>query len=233
MKLRIPITTQGWLPQDPIIPSHLKIVSSRHRRIGKVKIVTGSTLLLIGLIALLVSIMAAQQIREIHNESCILESNQKSIVSSSGSVAFSNPNNNRFFEGQIIVEGKNVELKVISREPIVKTYDDIDGKKGYSTAYSLDSPTQEIPSTFIGGTYKFKLPANDLPSNETYYYECALQNNGSQQAKVTFQINEIQTDIGKLIPGAVALLVTATVGTLLIVSGRKGKKASVAIPLNE
>lgn len=226
MKLHFPITTQGWLPQDPIIPGHLKLVSSRHRWIGKAKIVTGSTLLLIGLIALLVSIMAVQQIREIHSESCVLESNQKSLVGSSGGVPLSHPYNNRFFEGQIIVEGKNVELKVVSGEPIVKTID-VDGKKGYSDVIMRDSPTQEILCTFVDGKYKFNLPVNDLPSNETYYYyECALQNNGSQQAKVTFQINEIQTDMGKLIPGAIALVVTTLAGTVLIISGRKGKKAA-------
>ncbi len=223
MKLHMHITTQGWLPQDPIIPSHLEIVSSRHRRISKAKIVTGSTLLLIGLIALLVSIMAAQQIREIHSESCVLESNQKSIVGSSGGVSFSHPYYNRCFEGQIIVEGKNVELKVVSREPIVKTYD-VNGTKGYSTVYMRDTPTHEVPSTFVDGAYKFNLPAN----GDYYDYECALQNTGSQQAKVTFQINEIQTDIGMLIPGAIVLLVTALIGTLLIVSGRKGKKAATS-----
>lgn len=223
MKLRIPITTQGWLPQDPYIPSHL--ISNRHRRMGKAKIVTGSTLLLIGLIALLVSIMAVQQIREIHSESCVLESNQKSIVSSSGGVPLSHPYYNRCFEGKIIVESKNVELKVISREPIVKTYD-VDGKKGYSTAYSLDSPTHEVLTSLVDDTYKFNLPVN----GDYYDYECALQNNGSQQAKVTFQINEIQTDISKLIPGAIALFATALPGTALIISGRKGKKAAASIP---
>jgi hypothetical protein len=224
MKCRIPITTQGWLPQDPIIPSHLKIVSSRHRWIGKAKIVTGSTLLLIGLIALLVSIAAVQQIREIHSESCVLESNQKSIVSSSGGIGFSQPYYNRYFEGQITVEGKNVELKVVSRDPIVKTYD-VNGTKGYSTVYMRDTPTQEVPSTFVDGAYKFNLPAK----GDYYDYECALQNTGNQQAKVTFQINEIQTDIGKLIPGAIALIVTALLGTALIVSGRKGKKEAASL----
>ncbi len=223
MKLHMHIRTQGWLPQDPYIPSHVKIVSSRHRWIGKAKIVTGSTLLLIGLIALLVSIMAVQQIREIHSESCVLESNEKSLVGSSGGVSFSHPYYNRCFEGRIIVEGKNVELKVVSREPVVKTYD-VDGTKGYSTVYSLDSPTQEILGTFVDGAYKFNLPAN----GDYYDYECNLQNNDSQQAKVTFQVNEIQTDIGKLIPGAIALLVTAIPGTVLIISGRKGKKGNLA-----
>ena len=112
-----------------------------------------------------------------------------------------------------------MELKVVSGEPIVKTID-VDGKKGYSDVIMRDAPTQEIPCTFVDGKYKFNLPVNDLPSNETYYYyECALQNNGSQQAKVTFQINEIQTDIGKLIPGVIALLVTAVPGTILVISG--------------
>lgn len=79
--------------------------------------------MLIGLIALLVSIMAAQQIYEIYSDSCVfLESNQKSVgVSTSGGGLFSHPYYNRCFEGQIIVEGKNVEFRVINREPTVIT----------------------------------------------------------------------------------------------------------------
>jgi hypothetical protein len=223
MKLRFPITTQGWLPQDPIIPSHVKIVSNRHRQIGKAKIVTGSTLLLIGLIALLVSIMAVQQtqlIREIHNDSCVLEPNQRSVEASTGGGYYPNYNIHSI-EGQIIVEGRNVELNIVSRDPIVKTID-VDGKKGYSIVYMRDSPTHEVLSATVDGTYKFNLPANG-----EYNYECALQNNGSQQAKVTFQLNETQTDtdIGKLIPGVIVLLVTVLPGTVLIVSGRRSRKA--------
>jgi hypothetical protein len=227
MKRYIPIHTQGWLPQDPYIPSHLKIVSNRHRRIGKAKIVTGSTLLLIGLIALLVSVMAVQQIREIHSDSYVLAPNQKSDeVSTSGGYFSLDPYNNHRFEGQIIVDGKNVEFKVISREPTVKTYD-VNGKKINGTVYSRDSATHEVLSTTVDGTYTFNLPANG-----DYSYEYVLQNNGSQQSRVTFQLNEIQTAIGMLIPGAIALLVTALPGTALIISGRKSKKATLMMPLN-
>ncbi|XHH07596.1 MAG: hypothetical protein ACFCUE_08400 [Candidatus Bathyarchaeia archaeon] len=226
MKRLSQITTQGWLPQDPYVPSHLKIISSRHRWIGKAKIVTGSTLLLIGLIALLVSIMAVQQtqqIREIHNDSCVLEPNQRSVEASTGGGYYPYYNIHSI-EGQIIVEGKNVELNIISREPIVNTYD-VNGTKGYSIVYMRDSPTHEVLSATVDGTYKFNLPANG-----EYNYECALQNAGSQQAKVTFQLNEIQTDIGKLTPGAITLLVTALPGTILIISGRKSRKATFEMP---
>lgn len=220
------ITTQGWLPRHPYIPSHLKLASNRHRWISKAKIVTGSPLVLIGLIALLVSIMAAQQIYEIYSDSCVfLESNQKSVgVSTSGGGLFSHPYYNRCFEGQIIVEGKNVEFRVINREPTVITRV-VNGIKVNSTVFSRDSPTHDVLSITVDGTYRFNLPANGD------YYECALQNTGSQQAKVTFQLNEIQTDIGKLIPGAIALLVTALPGTALIISGRKGKKQLASTPL--
>jgi hypothetical protein len=227
MKLHIHITTQGWLPQDPYIPSHLKIGSNRHRRISKAKIVTGSTLLLIGLIALLVSIMAAQQIGEIYSDSYVLTPNQKSgEVSTSGGTFPINPYYNHCFEGKIIVEGKNVEFKIISKEPTVITHD-VNGRKVNYTVYMRDSPTHEVLSTTVDGTYKFNLPANG-----DYAYEYVLQNTGSQQAKVTFQLNEIQTAIGMLIPGAIALLVTALPGTVLIISGRKGKKAPMMTPLN-
>jgi hypothetical protein len=219
MKCHIHITTQGWLPQDPYIPSHLKIASNKHRQISKAKIIAGSTLLLIGLIVLLVSIAAAQQIREINSDSYILVSNQKSGEVYTGGGTFPlDPYNRHYFEGQIIVEGKNVEFTVISREPTVITHD-FNGIKVNSTVYSRDSATHEVLSATVDGTYKF-----DLPAYGDYAYEYALQNNGSQQAKVTFQLNEIQTAIGMLIPGVIALLVTALPGTVLIISGRKGKK---------
>jgi hypothetical protein len=227
MKVYIKIFTQGWLPQDITIPNHLKIASNRQRRIRKAKIVTGSTLLLIGLIALLVSITAVQQISEIYNDSYVLTPNQKSGEVSTGGGTFPiSPCHNHCFEGQIIVEGKNVEFKVISREPTVITQE-INGKMVNSTVYSRDSATHEVLSTTVDSTYRFNLPANG-----DYAYEYALQNTGSQQAKVTFQLNEIQTAIGILIPGAITLLVTALPGTVLIVSGRKGKKAAMMTPLN-
>ncbi len=227
MKRYIPILTQGWLPQDPYIPSHLKIVSNRHRRISKAKIVTGSTLLLIGLFALLVSIFAVQQSYGTFSDSYVLEPNQKSneAWTSGGHFSLDPFYNNHSFEGQIIVEGKNVEFKVISREPTVITYD-FNGKKTNSTVYSRDSDTHEVLSTTVDGSYTFNLPANG-----DYSYEYVLQNTGSQQAKVNFQLKETQTAISRLIPGAIALLVTALPGTVLIISGRKGKKVTALMPL--
>jgi hypothetical protein len=228
MKCRIHITTQGWLPQDPYIPSHLKIVSNRHRRIGKAKIATGSTLLLIGVIALLLSVMAMQQTHEIHSDSYVLESNQKSgeVGTSGGHFSLDPFYNMHSFEGQIIVEGKNVELKVISREPTVIT-DDVNGKKTNCTVYMRDSATHEVLSTTVDGTYKFNLPANG-----DYSYDYVIQNNGGQSAKVNFQLKETQIAISMLIPGAIALVVTALPGTVLIVKGLKGKKAAMMMPLN-
>ncbi len=227
MKLHIHITTQGWLPQDPYIPSHLKIASKRHRLIGKAKTVAGSTLLLIGLIALLVSIMAVQQTREIHSDSYVLVPNQKSgeVGTSGGHFSLDPFYNMHSFEGQIIVEGKNVEFKVISREPTVITYD-VNGRKTNCTVYMRDSATHEVLSTTVNGTYKFNLPANG-----DYSYEYVVQNTGSQQVKVNFQLNETQTAISMMIPGAIALLATALPGTVLIISGRKGKKATGLIQL--
>ncbi len=228
MKRYIPILTQGWLPQDPYIPSHLKIVSNRHRRIGKAKTVAGSTLLLIGLFALLVSIMAVQQSRGTFSDSYVLAPNQKSSeVGTSGGHYSSDPfYNMHSFEGQIIVEGENVEFKVVSREPTVIT-NDVNGRKTNCTVYMRDSATHEVLSTTIDGTYAFNLPANG-----DYSYEYIVQNTGSQQATVNFQLKETQTAISRLIPGAIALLVAALPGTVLIISGRKGKKVTALMPLN-
>lgn len=227
MKRYIPIITQGWLPQDPYIPSHLKIVSNRHRRIGKAKTVAGSTLLLIGLIALLVSIMAVQQSRGHFSDSYVLAPNQKSSeVSTSGGHHSSDPfYNMHSFGGQIIVEGENVEFKVVSREPTVITCD-VNGRKINCTVYMRDSVTHDVLSATIDGTYKFNLPANG-----DYSYEYVIQNKGSQQARVSFQLQETQITISRLIFGAIALLVTALPGTILIVNGRKSRKATFQMPL--
>jgi hypothetical protein len=227
MKRYIPIHTQGWLPQDPYIPSHIKIVSNRQRRIGKAKTVTGSTLLLIGLIALLVSIMAVQQTRGHFSDSYVLAPNQKSgeVVTAGGHHSVDPFYNMHSFGGQIIVEGENVEFKVVSREPTVMTYD-LNGRKINCTVYMRDSATHEVLSTTVDGTYKFNLPANG-----DYSYEYIIQNTGSQQARVSFQLQETQIAISRLIPGAITLLVTALPGTVLIISGRKGKKATALMPL--
>ncbi len=229
MKIRIPITTQGWLPQDPYIPSHLKIVSNKHRWIGKAKTVAGSTLLLIGLIALLVSIMAVQQSRGHFSDSYVLAPNQKSseVSTSGGHHSFDPFYNMHSFEGKVIVEGENVEFKVVSREPTVMAFD-VNGKKVNCTVYSRDSATHEVLSQTVDGTYKFNLPANG-----DYSYDYVLQNTGSQQVRVTFQLNETQIAVSRLIPGAIALLVTALPGTILIVSGRRNKKAIAQTPFKQ
>lgn len=227
MKCHIHILTQGWLPQDPYIPSHLKIASNRHRQISKAKTVAGSTLLLIGLIALLISTLAVQQTREIHSDSYVLASNQKSgeVSTSGGHFSLDPFYNMHSFEGQIIVEGENVEFKVVSREPTVIT-NDVNGRKTNCTVYMRDSATHEVLSTTVDGTYAFNLPANG-----DYAYEYIIQNTGSQQATVNFQLKETQTAISRLIPGATALLVAALPGTVLIISGRKGKKVTALMPL--
>ncbi|MGD6810475.1 MAG: hypothetical protein ACQCN3_12320 [Candidatus Bathyarchaeia archaeon] len=226
MKCRIHIATQGWLPQDPYIPSHLKIDSNRHRWISKVKTVVGSTLLLIGLFALLLSSMAIQQTHEIHSDSYTLEPNQKSsdVGTSGGHFSFDPFYNMHSFEGQIIVEGKNVEFKVVSREPAVITCDN-NGKKINQTVYFRDSETHEVLSTTVDGTYTFNLPANG-----DYSYDYVIENTGNQRANINFQLNETQITVSRLIPGVIALLVTALPGAILIVSGRRSRKATFQMP---
>ncbi len=223
MKLHIQIPTHGWLPQDPYIPSHLKIVTNKYSRKSKAKTVAGSTLLLIGLFALLVSIMAVQQTREIHSDSYVLAPNQKSgEVSTSGGHFSSDPfYNMHSFEGQIIVEGENVEFKVISEDQKVVTWWH-NGKMVNCTVNSNDpKDIHQVISTTVDDTYTFNLPANG-----DYSYEYIVQNTGSQQATVNFQLKETQTTISRLIPGAIALLFTALPGTILIVSGRKNRKVT-------
>ncbi len=228
MKRYIPIHTQGWIPQDPYIPRHLKIASNRHRQISKAKTVAGSTLLLIGLIALVISIAAVQQSRQIWSQSYVLNPDQKSDQSftSGGHYTLDPFYNNHSFEGQIIVEGENVKFKVISEDQKGVTWEH-NGKKVNCTVNSNDpQDIHQVISTTVDGSYKFNLPANG-----DYSYGYVLQNNGSQQARVTFQLNDTQTAIGMLIPGAIALLATALPGTVLIISGRKGKKQLASMPL--
>jgi hypothetical protein len=170
--------------------------------------------------------MAIQQTHEIHSDSYVLEPDQKSseVGTSGGHFSYDPFYNMHSFEGQIIVEGENVEFKVISREPTVITCD-INGKKVNQTVYFWDSVTHEVLSTTVDGTYAFNLPANG-----EYSYDYVVQNTGNQRASVNFQLNETQIAVSRLIPGAIALLVTAIPGALLIVSGRRSRKATFKMP---
>jgi len=171
--------------------------------------------------------MAVQQTRGNFSDSYVLAPNQKSSEVSTSGVhhSFDPFYNMHSFEGKVIVEGENVEFKVVSREPTVITID-VWGKKANCTVYSRDSVTHDVLSQTVDGTYKFNLPANG-----DYSYEYVIQNKGSQQARVSFQLQETQITISRLIPGAIALLVVALPGTVLIISGRKGKKVTALMPL--
>jgi hypothetical protein len=226
MKLHIHISTQGWLPQDPYIPSHLKIASNKHRRISKAKIVTGSTLLLIGLIAFSMALMAMQYNSEIWDKTLVLNSNERNSPMYAGGTygtdsSYDKPPTN---EGKIIVNGGTVEFTVISTEQIKKTFH-INGKPVNCTVGSNDpNDSHEIISTTIEGTYAFSIPANGD-------YEFIIQNSGSQQATVNFNLTTTWTYMIVPIIGLGILLVTALPGTVLIISGRKSKKQLASIQL--
>ncbi|XHH08135.1 MAG: emp24/gp25L/p24 family protein [Candidatus Bathyarchaeia archaeon] len=221
MKHRIPIATQGWLPQDPYIPSHLKIVSNKHRWISKAKIVTGSTLLLIGLIAFSMALMAMQRTNEIYDKSLVINANERNspMYLGGGYGTASSYDKPPTQEGKITVNGGSVEFTVISTEQITKTFYN-NGRLVNCTVNSPDpNDRHQIISTTVEGSYTFSIPANG-------YYEFIFQNLGSQQATVDFNLKTTWTFMIPLIIGLGILLVTALPGTLLLVSGRKSKKAT-------
>ncbi len=177
MKRYIPIHTQGWLPQDPYIPSHLKIASNRHRRISKAKIVTGSTLLLIGLIAISMALMAMQRTSEIFDNSLVIDANERNSPIYVGGTYGTESSYDKppTHEGKIIVNGGTVEFTVISTEQITKTFYN-NGKMVNCTVGSNDpKDSHQIINTTIEGTYTFSIPANGD-------YEFVIQNSGDQPA---------------------------------------------------
>ena len=228
MTHRIQIPTRGYLPQDPYIPSHLKIASSRHRQISKAKTVAGSTLLLIGLIAFATCLASVQKTNDIYNNSLSLNSNQKNeTLGVSIDYNISNSYDKQpTIEGRIVVvRGENVEFTVISTERINKTYTFL-GKTVNCTVASQDpKDIRQVISTTVNGAYSFSLPANGD-------YEVIIQNSGSQLATVNFELKIIATYTAILIIGMAILLAAALPGTVLIVKGLKGKKVTVPMPLN-
>jgi hypothetical protein len=204
MKCRIHITTQGWLPQDPYIPSHLKIASNKHRQISKAKIAAGSTLLLIGLIAFSMFLGASEQSFGALDYTYTLNPGVKDspfFVSSTYHTANSY-DRQPTHDGKIIVNGGTVELTVQD---------------------SKDS--HQIISTTIDDTYSFSIPASGD-------YEFVFHNVGSQKAGITLEYETNATYMVPLIIGSVALLVTALSGTVLIVKGFRSKRVTLPMSMN-
>ena len=219
MKHHIQIPTRGWLPQDPYIPSHLKINLNKTRQRSKVKTAVGSALLLFGLVAIVISLATVQKTNEIFNDSFSLNSNQKdtpfeaSYNSHTSSLYITQP----VLQGRIVVNGENVEFTVISKEQQTKTVV-FNGKTINYTGVSQDPKySHQVISTTVDNTYSFNLPRNGS-------YQFTFQNPSSQQATVDFHLKATWTNTGMLIPGSIALLCTALPGTALIVIGRRGKK---------
>ena len=205
MKCRIHITTQGWLPQDPYIPSHLKITTNTHRQISKPKIVAGSTLLLIGLIAF-TAFFASMTTHTLltWDETHVLNPGEQNRALWPGIYHTANSYDKQpTHDGKITVNGGTVEFTVQD---------------------SKDSG--QIISTAIDDTYSFSIPASGD-------YDFVIQNVGSQKASVNLELKTMATYVMvPLMIGSVALLVTALPGTVLIVKGLRGKKAPLMMPLN-
>jgi hypothetical protein len=229
MKFHIHITTQGWLPQDPYIPSNLKVVSNKHRWVSKAQIVTGSTLLFIGLIAFMVLLASVPQNRSLTSYYYSLESNHEDrpfsvSYDTHGSGSLTQP----LLECEVVAKGdENVEFTVNRLEQKTVT-SVINGKTVTRNVVARDPEvTNQVICTTVNGTYSFNLPVN-VP------YEFIFQNTNDQPVKVGFDVNLTWKNMGNLMLGLIVLLVTAIPGTLLIVRGHKSKskKATFQIPLN-
>ncbi|NLE03577.1 MAG: hypothetical protein GX638_02080 [Crenarchaeota archaeon] len=168
------------------------------------------------------TIIAVQQSIETFNQSYTLESEQQSdFVGISGVIYTQNPFLlKRVYEGKIVVEGKNVELEVLNRDRIEKTFN-IGGKNVTALVGSNDpKDIHELINTAINDVYIFNLPASGQ-----FNYEFILQNTGDQEANINFQIKETNTNYGIFIFGALMTLFITFPGTILIISERKNRKA--------
>lgn len=227
MKHHIQIPTRGWLPQDPYIPSHLKINLNRPRQRSKVKTAVGSALLLFGLVAIVISLATVQKTNEIFNDSFSLNSDQKDtpFEASYNSHVSSPYITQPVLQGRILVNGENVGFTVTSQEQQTRSIV-ANGKTLEYTVVSQDpEDSHQVMSTTVDDAYSFNLPTN-VP------YKFTFENPSSQQATVEFHLKATWTDTSILIPGSIALLSTALPGAALIMTGLRGKKVPAQMPLN-
>jgi hypothetical protein len=219
MKCRIHLTTQGWLPQDPYIPSRLKIVSNRHNRTSKAKIVAGSTLLLISLIAISMALMSMQQTNEIFDKNLVINANERnSPMFVCGTYRTHSPcAKPPTHEGTFVVNHGTVEFTVISTAQITKTYYHNGKNVTYTVGSNDPNDTHQVINATIKDTYNFSVPANGD-------YEFIIQNSGDQPVTVNFKLKT--TCIYLMAPIVVLgiLLGSALPGAVLITSGCKVKK---------
>jgi hypothetical protein len=218
MKVHVVYPFRGWLPQEPYIPSHLRINSLKSRHKSKLKTTVGLALLLFGVGALLFSFATIQKTDEIVNSSFSLNSNQKdtpffvSYNSNTQNPYASQP----ILAGEVTINGENVAFTVQETKTVVCN-EVFNGKTVKYSAVSQDpKDTCQVISTSVDDAYSFNLPINT-------YYQFEFENPNSQPASIVFTLKATWTDTCMLIPGLITMLFSALPGTTLIVIGLRGK----------
>jgi hypothetical protein len=190
-----------------------------NKRTSKAKIVAGSTLLLIGLLAISMALMTMQRTNEIFDKFLVINANERNSPMHVGgtyntySLCIKPPTN----EGTFAVDGGTVEFTVISTEQITKTYY-LNGKNVTCTVASNDpNDSHQIINATIDDTYNFSVPA-------TGDYEFIIQNSGDQPVTVNFKLKTTCTYLMVPLIGLGILLCSALPGTVLIIIGCNCKK---------
>ena len=219
MKPHTRIPARGWLPQEPYIPSHLKINPIKTRQRSKVKATLGLVLLLFGVVALVLSLSSVQKTNEIFNDSFSLSPNQ---TSSPYSVSYNSHSQSPFITqpvlyGEVSTQEENVEFIVVNQEQQTMTFIH-DGKEVECTVVNQDPQARhQIIQTAVNQEYSFNLPINTP-------YEFTLQNPSSNQPVfIEFALRATWTNTAVLIPGLIALTATCIPGTTLLALGLRGK----------
>jgi hypothetical protein len=217
MKAHVVYPFRGWLPQEPYIPSHLRINSLKSRHKSKLKTTVGLALLLFGVGAILLSFATIQKTDEIFNSSFSLNSNQQDTPFF---VSYNSNTQNPYatqpiLKGEVTVNGENVAFTVQETKTVV--FNEVFNGKAvkYSAASQDPKDTYQVISTTVGDEYSFNLPINT-------YYQFTFENPSSQYASVNFSLKATWTDTTILIPGLIVLLAAAFPGTVLIVIGARG-----------
>jgi hypothetical protein len=217
MKSHTRVPARGWLPQEPYIPSHLKI-NFRTRQRSKVKATLGLVLLLFGVVALVLSVASVQKTNEIFNDSFSLSPNQ---TSSPYSVSYNSHSQSPFITqpvlcGEVSIRGENVEFTVVNQEQQSMTLIH-DGKEvECKVANQGPQASHQVIQTAVNQEYSFNLPINTP-------YKFAFQNpSGSESVFIEFALRATWTDTVVLIPGLIVLAATGIPGTTLLAVGLRG-----------
>ncbi len=199
----LPIHIEGWLPQEPNLPSYMqKSNQDQVRRISIKKTATGITLLIIGIA--IFSALAMPKSDPTFDNTFVLSPTD--TTENFGVGYHCGGGATRIFIGEVYVQGSNVDFKA-------------NGTSEQNERLLVDRQ--------IAGEYDFQVPANG-----DYSFKFEYPNNG-QQSTVTFSLKAVWTEPVLVAIAFAVLLVSAPAGTVLVVLGLRGKVSRRAYPTSK